>query len=338
MALRLGLKNLAGLSRRLSTMLEAGLPVRRALAVAERSSRPPQRGLYQRVGLAIEQGDTFSQALEREGRAFPVLYIRLVRMGEAVGSLDKVLKRLADYYEFVRTMWMRLISSLVYPILQYFAAVCILSVVTYILDMVDPERMVPRPIPGFSAPMVFVLGIGLFVAPIVVYFVATRLFGGLRATHELMIRIPVVGNVMRALALARFSWSMELMTDSGVNIFNAIQWSMEATANGAFEGRMPAIIQRIKEGVPLSNSLEMSGLFPIEYIEMAHVGEESGSLPETFGRLAKNYFDQAERALRAMTTVLGWAIWVCVATLVIFFIFRFFAMYLGNINRAMEGL
>jgi type IV pilus assembly protein PilC len=338
MALRLGLKNIAGFSRQMGTMLEAGLPIRRALAVAERGARPPTKGIYQRVGRAIEQGATLSQALEGEGRAFPALYLRLVHVGEAVGGLDRVFKRLAEYYEFVRTMWLRLLSSLVYPILQYFAAVGILTLATYILDMVDTEGLVPRPIPGFSAGMVFAAGIAVFVAPIIAYFVATRTFGGLRVTHEFMLRVPAVGNAMRGLALARFSWSMELMTDAGVNIFNALQWSMEATANGAFEGRTPGIIQRIKEGVPLSQSLEASGLFPAEYVAMVHVGEESGSMPDMFKRLAQNYFENAERALRAMTTVLGWCIWVCVAAVVIFFIFRFFAMYLGNINRLLEGM
>jgi len=336
MAVRLGLKKLAGLSRQLGTMLEAGLPIRRALAVAERGARPPTKGICQRLGGAIEQGAKLSEALEREGRTFPLLYIRLVRMGEAVGGLDKVFKRLADYYEFIRRMWMRLFSSLTYPILQYFAAVGILSLATYILDMVDTQSFVPRPIPGLSGGMVFVAGVALFVTPIAAYFIATRALGGLRATHEFMIRIPVVGNVMRMLALARFSWSMELMTDAGVNIFNALQWSMEATANGAFEGRTPAIIQRVKEGVPLSESLEASGLFPVEYIEMMHVGEESGSMPDMFRRLAENYFEQAERALRAMTTVLGWMIWICVASVIVFFIFRFFFFYLGNLTRALQ--
>jgi type IV pilus assembly protein PilC len=338
MDFRLGLKNLAGFSRQLGTMLDAGLSIRRALAVAEKGARQPIKGICQRLGAAIEQGDSLSQALEREGRAFPTLYVRVVRMGEAVGRLDKVLKRLAEYYDFIRTIWMRMLSSLVYPIMEYFAAVAILSGATYILDMVDTAKMVPRPIPGFSGGMLFAAGIFLFAAPIVAYFVATRLFGGLRATHEMMIRIPVVGNVMRALALARFSWSMELMTDAGVNIFNALQWSMDATTNGAFEGRTPAIIQSVKDGVPLSESLRASGLFPHEYVEMMHVGEESGSMPDMFKRLAQNYFEQAERALHALTTVLGWCIWICVAAVIIFFIFRFFSMYLGNINRLMEGV
>ena len=120
-------------------MLNAGLPIRRALAVVERTARPPTKGIYQRVGIAIEQGDSVSQALEREGRAFPVLYIRLVRMGEAVGSLDKVFVRLADYYDFIRALWMKLIMSLIWPLIEYWAAIGVLALLAYIRSMVLPN-------------------------------------------------------------------------------------------------------------------------------------------------------------------------------------------------------
>ena len=154
--------------------------------------------------------------------------------------------------------------------------------------------------------------------------------------HELLLRVPVLGNVFRTLALARFCWSMEMMTDSGVNIFNALQWSMEATANGAFEGRTPAIIQRVKDGLPLSKSLEMSGLFPHDCIEMVSVAEESGSMPETFKRLAKNYFEQADLALRALVTAFTWLIWAGIAAVIIYNIFKMAMIYINAINGALN--
>ena len=269
-------------------MLNAGLPIRRALAVVEKSARPPMKGVFHRVGIAIEEGDTVSEAIEREGRAFPVLYIRLVRMGEVVGSLDKVFVRLAEYYDFVRAMWMKLITRLIYPLIEYWAAIGVLALVAYIRSMFLPNgNGSPR-----QALTILGLGVLVFFAPIVAYFVLTRSLSGSRAVHELLLRVPVLGNVFRTLALARFCWSMEMMTDSAVNIFNALQWSMEATANSAFEARTPEIIQQIKDGLPLSKSLEMSGLFPHDCIEMISVAEESGSMPETFKRLAQNYFER----------------------------------------------
>ena len=331
---RLGLKKLVSFSRQLGTMLNAGLPIRRALAVAERSARPPMKGVYHRVGAAIEQGAGVSQALENEGRAFPVLYLRLVHMGEMVGGLDQVFVRLAEYYEFIRSMWTKLISRLLYPLIEYWAAIGVLALVAYIRSMFLPNGS------GSPRDAIMILGAGalVFFAPIIAYFVITRSLSGSRAAHEVLLGIPVVGNVFRTLAVARFCWSMEMMTDSGVNIFNALQWSMEATANSAFEGRTPAIIQRVKDGLPLSKSLEMSGLFPGECIEMISVAEESGSMPETFKRLAKNYFEQADLAMRALVTVFTWMIWSAIAAFIIYNIFKFAMIYMNALNGALTDV
>jgi len=315
-------------------MLNAGLPIRRALAVVERSARSPMKGIYHRVGIAIEQGDSVSDALKREGGAFPLLYTRLVRTGEVVGNLDKVFARLAEYYEFIRALWMKLITRLIYPVVEFWAAIGVLALVSYIRSMFLPNgNGSPR-----EAYMILGAGALVFCAPIIAYFVLTRSLSGSRVAHELLLAVPVLGKVFRTLALARFCWSMEMMTDSGVDIFNALQWSMEATANGAFEARTPGITQQIKDGVPLSKSLEASGLFPHECIEMISVAEESGSMPETFGRLSKNYFEQADMALRALVTAFTWIIWICVATFIIINIFKFAMMYINMLNGALNDI
>ena len=97
------------------------------------------KGVFHRVGIAIEEGDTVSEAIEREGRAFPVLYVRLIRMGEVVGNLDKVFVRLAEYYEFVRALWMKLITRLIYPLIEEWAAIGVLALVAYIRSMFLPN-------------------------------------------------------------------------------------------------------------------------------------------------------------------------------------------------------
>ncbi len=334
MTRRLGLKNLTAFSRQLGTMLSAGLPIRRALAVVERSARQPMKGVFHRVGIAIEEGDTVSEAIEREGRAFPVLYVRLIRMGEVVGNLDKVFVRLAEYYEFVRALWMKLITRLIYPLIEYWAAIGVLALVAYIRSMFLPNgNGSPR-----QALTILGLGVLVFCAPIAAYFVLTRSLSGSRTVHELLLRVPVLGNVFRTLALARFCWSMEMMTDSAVNIFNALQWSMEATANSAFEARTPEIIQQIKDGLPLSKSLEMSGLFPHDCIEMISVAEESGSLPETFKRLAQNYFEAADMATRALVSAFTWFIWAAIAAFIIYNIFQFAMIYINALNGALNEI
>ena len=143
----------------------------------------------------------------------------------------------------------------------------------------------------------------------------------MRVAHEVLLRIPVVGNLMSTIALARFSWAMEMMTEAGVPILDAITWSLEATTNGAFIARGPAICKQLSDGELLADTFGRSGLFPVEYVEMIAVAQESGSLPEMFKRLARNYFEKMEMAMKVLTRVLGILVWIVVACVIIYFIF-----------------
>ncbi len=314
MASRLGLKTLGTFSRQMSTMLEAGLPIRRALAIVERQTRSAQRQICSRLGMEIESGHTFTEALERQGCAFPVLYHRLIKVGETVGGLGKVLSQLADYYDFVRSMWVRLLTRLIYPVCLYFTLILVLAVIAYFQAMFADD-----PLAGYKAARILAIGLVIFVVPIVLYFALTRLLGGLRPIHELIIRVPMIGRIFRTLAIARFSWSMELMTEAGVRIFDSVTWSLQATGNAAYAARAPKIVAELENGVDLHDSLSATGLFPHDYIEMLHVASESGSMPDIFRRLARNYFERADFQIKAATTAVFWTIYALVAAVIIFY-------------------
>ena len=327
MMFRLGLKTLAAFCHQMGTMLEAGLPIRRALSITERGKRAGQKQMYGRIGKCIDDGDLLSEALEKEGRAFPVLFRRLIKIGETAGGLDRIFKGLGDYFAFLRSVWGRLLSGMVWPVFEYWAMVFVLALVSYIGAMTGGLNL------GFTPAQALIAGTLVFFAPIVLYFAFTRLVGGTRMVHEIILKIPVFGGISRTMALARFSWAMEIMTSAGVRILDAITWSLEATANGAFEAKGPAIVQQLKDGAPFHECLERSGLFPIEYIEMVHVAQESGSMPDIFARLARNYFEKMEVALKVLARVMGIVIWIVVACIIIFFIFRI----AGTIGSAYQG-
>jgi len=332
MTFRLGLKKLALIARQLGQMLEAGIALRRGLTVMERGAKPPLNTLYRRLGHDIESGHTFSEALGRQGRRFPILFLRLVQVGEAVGGLDVILKRIADYYETMRSLWLHTIIRLIYPMFLYWALVLVLSGLRAILLYLATQD-------EFAALMVFLqgfaIGVGVFLTPIVLYFGLTRILGGSRTAHIIVNSVPVFGHVMRTLAIARFSLAMEMMTEGGVQIFNAITWSMEATANGAFTAHTRRIISTLRDGMPLHQALANTGLFPVDYTEVIRVAGESGSMPDSFRRLARNYLDKATTAL----TVASWTL--CVLMLVAMFavfivvIFTFFMKYLNALKSQM---
>ena len=317
MTFRLGLKTLATFGNQLGTMLEAGLPIRRGLSVLARGGGTKHKRMYARIADRVDGGDQLSEAMEKEGRAFPILCLRLVQAGEIAGGLDRVLKRLGDYYAFIRSLWGKLIAGLVWPLFEYWALVFVLALVAYISQMAGIDLGL-----GFTPTGAIVMGVVVFATPIALYFAGTRMLGGNHFVHELVLRIPVVGNLVRTAAIARFSWTMEMMTSSGVRMLHAIQWSLEATTNGAFIARGPRIIKQVSDGEPLGEAFRRSGLFPSDYIEMIHVAQESGSVPDMFARLARMYFEKMETAMKVLSRVAGIIVWILVACIIIYFIFR----------------
>jgi len=147
--------------------------------------------------------------------------------------------------------------------------------------------------------------------------------------------MPLIGPLVRTIAIARFSWAMELMTTAGVRILDAIQWSLEATTNKAYSSRAPGIIERVESGMKLHEALRGTRLFPDDYTEMIAVSEESGSMPDIFARLARNYFEKMDTALKALATAAFWLIWIFVAAVIIYVIFRIALAYTGMIGGLM---
>lgn len=318
MAFRLGLRALTRFCHQMGVMLESGLALHHALTVAERGAPAGLRPVYRGLAASIEGGCTFSEALDAQGRRFPVLLRRLVQVGETAGKLDAVMKRTAEYYTLVRRIWLKFLTSLIWPLIEYVAMVLILAAMTYLRGILSSPQ---DPDAGFKAMRIIVIGVLVFVAPIALYVAGTRLMGGMRGVHEVMMRIPVVAMVMRAMGLGRFAWCMEMMTDTGVPILQGIAWSMEATANRMFIARTPRIVNDVRNGIQISEAFRHSGLFPPDFVEMIYIGETSGKMPEMFRHLSRIYFEKLEDAMKVISVVAFWVVWGVVAGVIIYFIF-----------------
>ena len=140
---------------------------------------------------------------------------------------------------------------------------------------------------------------------------------------------------MRSLALARFSLIMYLMYEAGVLIGEALGKSLEGTNNGAFAARARRATATIEHGT-LTEALEGTGLFPLEYLQIIAVAEESGKLSERLEWLASHYADKSEAALRALVTVIARLIYLAVACVIVYFIFKFFTRYAGQVGGMVD--
>lgn len=321
-----------------ATMLDAGLPVTRVLEVL--SSQAQRGALGRRIARmkdAVAAGSNFTEAAEQQG-AFPPLFLQLVSVGEESGTLDRTLAELGRYYEFQQRLWRSFVARVSLPVMQYVAAVAVIALATYILNSIGNEpggfKMLGK-IPGGSAG-ILAAGYGIPVFVILAYVFLLRPLGATRAVHEVLLQMPVIGNVTRSLALARFSLVMQLLLESATPVGRGLIRAAEATNNPAFAARGDKMAAAVEGGSTMTEAIERTRLFPREYVEVVRIAEDSGKLSERFGWLAAHHAERSERALQVLGTALAWLVWVVVAAFIISFIFRIFSQYLGNVYGQMR--
>lgn len=261
-----------------------------------------------------------------------------MKAGEESGSLDEVAAELLRYYEMqsrlVRTFWGRVLL----PIFQYVVAVVVIAGVFYIMGfLLSTLESKGHTVSIMDPKLILLLGYGGPIGIVVAYYFLTRVLGGTRLIHEMLLKLPVIGKVMRNLALARFSWTLKVMLRAAIPLTESLPQALAASGNAAFEARGEGMVSRLRDGLSIRESLEASRLFPHDYLEILSVAEESGSLEETFDRLAKNCFESAEFALKALAAVLAWLVWMCVAAVIITFVFIIFTRFYLGAFRAVGG-
>ncbi len=317
-------KRMIWLCAGLRTMLDAGLPVSRALNVLSGQARSSWVGrAIQRVRVSLEGGAGLAEAFEAEKR-FPPLFIQLIRVGEEGGTLEQTLAALVRFYEFQLRIRRNLVKNLVLPLTQYVIAVAVVSFAKYIVGTIQDVPSNWR--------LWLVVGYGGPLALIASYFLILKPFGGTRLFHEVVLRVPVLGRVARTLALARFSLVMHLLSEAALPVGRAMERSFEATNNGAFAARADRAVSVIEQRGTVSEALHATRLFPFDYMAVVEIGEESGTLSERFDWLTKHYAERAESALATLAVVGARLVWACVAAFIIYFIFQFFAMYIGGMQ------
>lgn len=317
-------KNLIWLSGTMRTMIDAGLPITRALEVLSGQAPGSMGTALRRVRTRVDEGASLAEAFEAEGH-FPELFLQLVDAGEASGTLERALGELARFYEFQQRQWRRFLSRIAWPVLQYCAAVLVISGTIYILNMIegDPHGLLAGVLIGYGIPA------GL----IFLYRVVLRRVGATRPFHEIILMIPLLGQVTRRLALTRFSFVMYLMYEAGIPITEALQRALSATNNGAFAARAPAAVAAIERAGTLTDALRATGVFPREYVDIIAVAEESGKVSERLEWLSGHYAEKAESSMSTLASAIAILVWVAVATVIVYFIFKFYMRHIGNIYQ-----
>jgi len=309
-------KELAIYTRQFSTMIDAGLPLVQCLNIlAEQSESKNLRDVTGLVARSVEQGSTLAEALRRHPRTFDELFVNLVEVGETGGILDTVLQRLAAYIEKASALKRKVKSAMIYP--SSIIGVAFL-VVIFMLTFVIPTftKMFKDLGADLPLPTQVVVWISEFVRNYVLLIIAGAIgcVFALRAYYRtergrstidaLLLKFPIIGMLIRKVAVARFTRTLGTLVSSGVPILEGLRITARTAGNRVVEKAIMQCRAAVTEGRTLAEPLKASGVFPPMVIQMISVGEQTGALDAMLSKIADFYDDEVDTAVGALTALL----------------------------------
>jgi general secretion pathway protein F len=302
-------------TRQLATLVGAGVPLVQSLsAIVQQTEHNALKGVWALVRDKVNEGGSLAEALVSTGR-FDNLYVSMVRAGEASGALEAVLARVADYLEDQVRLNSRVLSILTYPLFMLaFAAVVVGVMVTLVLPQIT-ELLISQnlELPWYTSAVIgfsdllrgywWLFLIGLFGLA-TLYRSVWRSAKGRAVLDRFWISVPVIGRVIRFLAIARFTRTLGSLLASSVNIVQALNIARHVANNSIFEKAANAARDSILEGAPLATPLRQCGEFPPLVTTMVEVGERSGDLEGMLIKVADTYEEQVETSITRLTSLL----------------------------------
>tara|TARA_R110002049_G_scaffold4601_5_gene32579 strand:+ start:800719 stop:801744 length:1026 start_codon:yes stop_codon:yes gene_type:complete len=331
--------------RRFGTGIRAGADLLRLLESEAKNGASRQRAAMKGVHDEIMEGEPISDAMSKQGRFFPELLVAMTRVGEATGKLERTFLSLAEHYENQLKLRRAFISSITWPALQLFGGIVVISLLILIMGMISSPT---------GGPMADMLGFNLrgptgvlwFWAYIAIFFgivgcivwAFLRNVLGLQNLFPLLYKIPVIGRAIQTITLSRFSWTLSLALESGLDPIRSIALALDSTASEYYQSGASKAEKAIRNGATLADALRATKIFPDDYLSFIEIAELSGTDAESIDGLAKEY-DQ--RAKMAMKTIAGFAsgmIWLFVVLVMIFLIIRLVMNIAGVYSEALQGI
>ena len=309
-------KDIILFARQFSTMIDAGLPIIQCLEIlyTQQGNKTFKR-MIKEIKEQVEGGATLAEALKRFPKHFDSLFVNMIAAGEAGGILDAILRRLAAYMEKAAKLKSQVKGAMTYPIVTLIIAVLVLGVILVFVIPVFEEMFadfggelpVPTKIVVAASEMVkskvLYIIIGLFI-----FGFAVRKFYATEKGHDfiddLYLKIPVFGELLRKVAVAKFTRTMGTMLASGVAILEALDIVAKTAGNRTVEKAIYDVRSGIAEGRTMADPLQESGVFPAMVCQMISVGESTGALDAMLEKIADFYDEEVDQAVENLTSLI----------------------------------
>ncbi|MFB3120773.1 MAG: type II secretion system F family protein [Candidatus Binatia bacterium] len=303
-------------TRQFSTMIDAGLPIVQSLDIlAEQTENKPLKKTIRDVRRDVSGGTTLADALEKHPKVFDDLYVNMVRAGEAGGVLNTILNRIALFIEKANRLKKKVKGAMIYPATIVVVAIGVVSILLIFVIPVFAElygsmgRALPAPTQitinisnFFRAYFVHVVVIiALIVVGIKMYYKTAK---GRMVIDGILLKMPILGDLLRKVAVARFSQNMSLLLASGVPILEGLAITAKTAGNKVIEKAIMDARISISEGKTVAEPLEKSGVFPPMVCQMVSVGENTGALDNMLKRVGDFYEEEVDNSVNNITALM----------------------------------
>ncbi len=324
-------EHLAAFTRELATLLEAGIPLADALgSLAQQAPTRRSQVVILDLQRCILGGQSFSLGLSAHPGWFDELYVSIIAAAEASGSLDETLARLAGYITRREKLRARISAALAYPAVMISVSICVLIflitfVVPRIVALFEDQSLLPLPTRALMALSHAVQTFWpVIIAVLILGYLAFKLGvrtrkGGL-LKDRLLLRLPLVGEVIRKAAIARFVVTFASLLRSGIPAHEALLIVKNVIGNRVMARAVETVHERVLQGADISTPMMSSSLFPPTVAQMVGVGERTGRLPDLLERIAQSYEDYVEASTQKLTSLLEPVIIVVMAFFVAYIV------------------
>jgi len=313
-------KSLSIFTRQFSVMIDAGLPLVQCLEILgqQQENKYFQQTLLQ-VRQDVEEGSTLAGAMARHPKVFDQLYTNMVEAGEAGGILDLILQRLSTFIEKIVKLKRDVISAMIYPAAVVGMAIAAIAVIMVVvipqfqqifLGLLGPGEQLPLPtrivvgisdfLAGWGGLVILIAVIGTVVA--IKFYYKTP--GGHKNIDRVLLRIPVLGDILRKVSVARFSRTLSTLLSSGVPILQSLDITAKTSGNVIIEEAILKVRTGVERGESFVEPLKATAVFPHMVAQMIGIGEQTGALDAMLGKIADFYEQEVDAAIANLLTLM----------------------------------
>ena len=313
-------KDLSIFTRQFSVMIDAGLPLVQCLEIlAQQQENKNFQLVLTQTRQDVEEGSTLAAAMARHPKSFDQLFVNMIEAGEAGGILDLILQRLSTYIEKIVKLRRDVISAMIYPAAVIVIAIAVIAVIMVFVipsfqsiftGLLGPGELLPLPtriVVGISE---FLAGLGgLLILGVVIGIVVALKFyyrtpGGHRRIDSILLKVPIIGGILRKIAVARFSRTLSTLLSSGVPILQSLEITARTAGNMILEEAINKVRTGVERGESIVEPLKATDVFPNMVSQMIAIGEQTGALDAMLGKIADFYEQEVDSAIASLLTLI----------------------------------